>query len=111
MLTSLFTALGAGPTPINFNELYSALQTKIVEGQENPLAIIATTRLYEVQKYCSMTGHVWDGYWILGNRRAWQRCPMTCARSSPRSSTGPRRPARRYREAERLAAGDLTAKG
>jgi tripartite ATP-independent transporter DctP family solute receptor len=75
ILTSLFTSLGAGPTPINFNELYSALQTHIVEGQENPLAIIATTRLYEVQKYCSMTGHVWDGYWLLGNRRAWQALP------------------------------------
>jgi tripartite ATP-independent transporter DctP family solute receptor len=75
ILTSLFAAFGAGPTPINFNELYSALQTKIVEGQENPLAIIATTRLYEVQKYCSMTGHVWDGYWILGNRRAWAALP------------------------------------
>lgn len=75
ILTSLFSALGAGPTPINFSELYSALQTKVVEGQENPLAIIATTRLYEVQKYCSMTSHVWDGYWILGNRRAWQSLP------------------------------------
>lgn len=75
ILTSLFAALGAGPTPINFNELYSALQTKIVEGQENPLAIIATTRLYKVQKYCSMTSHVWDGYWILGNRRAWAALP------------------------------------
>jgi tripartite ATP-independent transporter DctP family solute receptor len=75
ILTSMFAALGAGPTPINFSELYSALQTKIVEGQENPLAIIATTRLYEVQKYCSMTGHVWDGYWILGNRRAWANLP------------------------------------
>ena len=50
MLTSLFKALDAGPAPINFNELYSALQTKVVEGQENPLAIIATARLYEVQK-------------------------------------------------------------
>ena len=75
MLTSLFKALDASPTPINFNELYSALQTKVVEGQENPLAIIATARLYEVQKYCSMTGHVWDGYLILGNRRAWEKIP------------------------------------
>jgi tripartite ATP-independent transporter DctP family solute receptor len=75
MLTSLFKALDAGPAPINFNELYSALQTKVVEGQENPLAIIATTRLYEVQKYCSLTGHVWDGYWILGNKRAVERLP------------------------------------
>jgi tripartite ATP-independent transporter DctP family solute receptor len=75
MLTSLFKALDAGPAPINFNELYSALQTKVVEGEENPLPIIATTRLYEVQKSCSLTGHVWDGYWILGNKRAFERLP------------------------------------
>lgn len=75
ILTSLFAALGAGPTPINFNELYSALQTKLVEGQENPLPIIATAKLYEVQQYCAMTNHVWDGYWILGNRRAMARLP------------------------------------
>ena len=75
MLSSLFTALGASPTPINFNEVYSALQTKLVEGQENPLAIIATARLYEVQKYCSLTNHVWDAYWILGNRKAFERLP------------------------------------
>jgi tripartite ATP-independent transporter DctP family solute receptor len=75
MLSSLFTALGASPTPINFNEVYSALQTKLVEGQENPLAIISTARLYEVQKYCSLTNHVWDAYWILGNRKAFERLP------------------------------------
>lgn len=75
MLTSLFKSLEAGPAPINFNELYSALQTKVVEGQENPLAIIATAKIYEVQKSISLTGHVWDGYWILGNRRAWERLP------------------------------------
>jgi TRAP-type C4-dicarboxylate transport system substrate-binding protein len=44
-VTSLFTALEASPSPINFNELYTALQTKVVEGQENPLAITATARL------------------------------------------------------------------
>ena len=75
ILTSLFQALGAGPTPINFNEVYSALQTKVVEGQENPLPIIATAKLYEVQKYCSLTSHVWDAYIILGNRRSFARLP------------------------------------
>ncbi|WP_435504577.1 TRAP transporter substrate-binding protein [Variovorax sp. RHLX14] len=74
-LTSLFKALEAAPSPINFNELYTALQTKVVEGQENPLAIIATARLYEVQKSCSLTGHVWDGYWVLGNKRAFDKLP------------------------------------
>ena len=75
MLSGLFTALGASPTPINFNEVYSALQTKLVEGQENPLAIISSARLYEVQKFCSLTNHVWDAYWILGNRKAMERLP------------------------------------
>ena len=74
-LTSLFKALDASPTPINFNEVYTSLQTKVVEGQENPLAIIATTRLYEVQKSCSLTAHVWDGYWVLGNKRAFAKLP------------------------------------
>ena len=76
ILTSLFKALGAGPAPINFNEVYSALQTKVVDGEENPLPIIATARLYEVQKSCSLTGHVWDGYWVLGNKRAFERLPQ-----------------------------------
>ena len=56
ILTSLFMALGAGPAPINFNEVYSSLQTKVVDGQENPLPIIATARLYEVQKYVQPHG-------------------------------------------------------
>lgn len=75
ILTSLFESFDAGPAPINFNEVYSALQTKVVDGQENPLPIIYTTRLYEVQKYASITGHTWDGYWILANRRTWDKLP------------------------------------
>lgn len=73
--TSMFKALGASPTTISFAETYSALQTKITDGQENPLALISTAKLYEVQKYCSLTSHMWDGYWFLGNRRAWERLP------------------------------------
>ncbi|MDR6427306.1 tripartite ATP-independent transporter DctP family solute receptor [Variovorax paradoxus] len=73
--TSMFKALEAAPTSINFAEVYSALQTKIVDGQENPLAIIATAKLYEVQKYCSLSNHMWDGFWFLANRRAWEKLP------------------------------------
>jgi TRAP-type transport system periplasmic protein len=73
--TSMFKALEASPASINFNEVYSALQTKIVDGQENPLAIISTAKLYEVQKYCSLTNHMWDGFWFLANRRAWESLP------------------------------------
>jgi tripartite ATP-independent transporter DctP family solute receptor len=73
--TSMFTALESAPTSINFAEVYTALQTKAVDGQENPLAIISTAKLYEVQKFCSMTNHMWDGFWFLANRRAWERLP------------------------------------
>src|SRR6201992_1081205 len=73
--TSMFKAFDAAPASINFNEVYSALQTKIVEGQENPLALIATAKFNEVQKFCSMTNHMWDGYWCLANRQAWQALP------------------------------------
>jgi TRAP-type transport system periplasmic protein len=74
--TSMFEAFGAAPASINFNEVYSALQTKIVDGQENPLAIISTAKLYEVQKYCSLTNHMWDGFWFLANKRAWEALPQ-----------------------------------
>jgi tripartite ATP-independent transporter DctP family solute receptor len=73
--TSMFKALEAAPASINFSEVYTALQTKIVDGQENPLAIIATAKLFEVQRYCSLTNHMWDGFWFLANRRAWERVP------------------------------------
>jgi TRAP-type transport system periplasmic protein len=73
--TSMFKAFDASPASINFAEVYSALQTKIVEGQENPLAVISTAKLYEVQKYCSMTNHMWDGFWMLANKRAWDKLP------------------------------------
>ena len=73
--TSLFKSLGASPTGINFAEVYSALQTRIVDGQENPPAIISAAKLFEVQKYCSLTNHMWDGWWFLMNRRAWGQMP------------------------------------
>jgi tripartite ATP-independent transporter DctP family solute receptor len=73
--TGMFTAFGASPTSINFSEVYSALQTKIVDGQENPLAIIDSGKLYEVQKYLSVTNHMWDGFWFLANKRAFMALP------------------------------------
>jgi TRAP-type transport system periplasmic protein len=72
---SMFRVFNAAPISLNFSELYSALKNQLVEGQENPLAIISTSRLYEVQKYCSLTNHMWDGFWFLANGRAWHRLP------------------------------------
>lgn len=73
--TSLFQHLGAAPASINFAEVYSSLQTKVVDAQENPLSIISIAKLYEVQKYCSITNHMWDGYWCMSSQKAWNRLP------------------------------------
>jgi TRAP-type transport system periplasmic protein len=75
MWTSMFKAFDSAPASINASEMYTALQTKVVDGQENPLAVISNFKLYEVQKYCSVTNHMWDGFWTLINRRAWDRLP------------------------------------
>lgn len=72
---SMFKALSASPTSLQFSEVYSALQTKIVDAQENPLAIVQTAKLYEVQKFCSQTNHSWDGYHFTVNGRAWRTLP------------------------------------
>lgn len=71
----MFKALGAAPTSLQFSEVYSSLQTHIVDAQENPLPIVQVAKLYEVQKYCSLTNHIWDGFWFVLNPRAWQRLP------------------------------------
>ena len=54
-----------------------ALQTKVVEGQENPLSLIQIAKLYEVQKYISLTNHMWDGFWTLANAQAWNGLPKS----------------------------------
>lgn len=73
--TNTFKALGAAPVTMQYPEVYSALQTKVVDGQENPLALISTSKFYEVQKFCSLTNHIWDGFWVLINQRSFNRLP------------------------------------
>jgi tripartite ATP-independent transporter DctP family solute receptor len=72
MNVSIFRDLGAAPVTLNSAELYTALQTKVVDGQETPLGVIETTRWYQVQKYCSMTNHMWVGYWMVFNADFWK---------------------------------------
>ena len=76
LFTSMFRALGTSPTAINFVEVYTALQTKVVDGQENPLALIDAAKFYEVQKFCSLTGHMWEGFWMVANKRTFEQLPQ-----------------------------------
>src|SRR6478609_3140284 len=75
IFTSLFKSLGANPTSINFNELYTALQTHLVDGQENGLVTIEAGKIYEVQKYVSETNHIWDPFFVIANRRSMKALP------------------------------------
>ena len=84
MWTSLFQALGASPVSINFPEVYTSLQTRIADGQENPLWLIQAARYYEVQKYVSLTNHMWDGNFTIINAKAWRALPPALQETVPR---------------------------
>src|SRR5277367_6066215 len=112
LLTSLFSGLGALPSSISYSELYSALQTHIVEGQENPLAQVSTGKLYEVQKYCALSNHCWSGYWIVANRRALSGLPADLLETVNRSFDAFAIEERAdLQELDRTLQADLTAKG
>ena len=72
---AMFSAFGGATISIPLNEAYSALQTKIADGEENPLALIDSAKFFEVQKYCSLTNHAWDGFWLLSSSRIWKTVP------------------------------------
>lgn len=112
LLTSLFSGLGALPASISYSELYSALQTHVVEGQENPLAQVSTGKLYEVQKYCALSNHCWSGYWIVGNRQALAGLPTELREILDRNFDAAADQERADLLAlERSLQADLTAKG
>ncbi len=73
MRLDTFVALGANPAPLAFGELYSALQQKVFDAQENPLSIIYTSSFFEVQKYLSLTGHVWSPASLVISKATWNR--------------------------------------
>lgn len=71
----MFKTLGAAPVSLPLAEAYQALQTKVADGQENPLALIESAKFFEVQKFCSLTNHSWDGFWFLAGGKVWKTVP------------------------------------
>lgn len=67
-----FNALGASPTPMAFSELYAALRQGVVDGQENPLQNIYDGKLFEVQKYLALTGHIYNSAYVLVSESFYQ---------------------------------------
>jgi tripartite ATP-independent transporter DctP family solute receptor len=68
-----FRALGAYPTPMPFGELFTSMQQKTVDGQENPLVIISTSKFYEVQKYLTLSGHFYSPAILIMNKQVWDK--------------------------------------
>ena len=69
----MFKAYGANPTPLAYAETYSALQTGVIDGQENPLNITYAGKFQEVQKFLSMTGHVYTPSYTIISELVWQK--------------------------------------
>ncbi|MCB8840421.1 TRAP transporter substrate-binding protein [Aurantimonas sp. VKM B-3413] len=68
----MFQSYGANPTPMSFSEVFTALKTGVIDGQENPLAQIYSGKFQEVQKYLSMTGHVYSPAYLVTSARQWK---------------------------------------
>jgi len=71
----MFQAYGANPTPMSFSEVFTALQTGVVDGQENPFTQIYTAKFHEVQKFLSLTGHVYTPAYVLAGKSKWESLP------------------------------------
>ena len=67
----LFTTLGANPVPMTFGEVYGALESRAIDGQDNPVAVIESAKFAEVQKYLSLTRHVYTGMPFLMSKKTW----------------------------------------
>lgn len=87
LTVDLFSTLGASPVPLSFSELYTALQTKIVDGCDMPLGTLESGRFYEVQRYLSLTNHTWSALWMLANAAAWSSLPANLQEIVERNNT------------------------
>lgn len=91
-----FNNLGANPTPMAFSEVFSALETKAIDAQENPFVTIDTSKFYEVQKYVSVTNHAYTPFLVLYSKRIFDTY-------SPEEQAALRECATVGRDAQRIA--------
>ncbi|WP_338050821.1 TRAP transporter substrate-binding protein [Ramlibacter algicola] len=107
-----FKAFHANPVPMPFAELYGALESKAVDGQENPFAVILSNKFYEVNKYVSATNHVYAANIILVSKKFWDRLSPTEQKMMHDAANEARGYQRQVsRAAAQKAVGELQAKG
>jgi tripartite ATP-independent transporter DctP family solute receptor len=71
----MFQAYGANPSPMKFSEVFTALQTGVMDGQENPFSQIVSAKFQEVQKYLSLSGHVYTPAYLVAGSKKWATLP------------------------------------
>lgn len=107
-----FKAFKANPVPMPFAELYGALESKAVDGQENPFAVILSNKFYEVQKYVSATNHVYAANIVLVSKRFWDKLSPAEQKMMNDAANETRAYQRQAsRSAAQKAVGELQAKG
>ncbi len=109
---SSFNTLGANAVPMAFSELFSALETKTVDGQENPFNTILSSKFYEVQKYMTVTNHVYSPWIVLVSKKYWS----TLSKDEQKILSDAAKTSRDFerkdtRDEASRAMGDLKAKG
>ena len=107
-----FKAFKANPVPMPFAELYGALESKAVDGQENPYSVILSNKFYEVQKFVSATNHVYAANIVLVSKKFWDKLSPTEQRIMQEAADEARGYQRKVsREAAQKAVAELQAKG
>jgi TRAP-type C4-dicarboxylate transport system substrate-binding protein len=112
MTAQLFNAFGADVLTVPQDRISSALRGGNADGRECELGDIGNAKLYEYQHYCSMTNHIWDGFWLLANTTAWKSFPPKVQEAMARNFN---QSAIQYRDdlasQDAAAIDDLKAKG
>src|SRR5215213_5200520 len=107
-----FKSFGANPVPMSFTEVYTALETRTIDGQENPFLVILSNKMYEVQKYLSITNHTYSTNIILVSKKFWDRLSPVEQKILQEAAIEARDYQRKLsREQAQQAVADLNAKG
>lgn len=112
LMLETFNALGANAVPLAFTELFTAMETKAVDGQDNPIVAFETNKFHEVQKHLSLTRHVYNPLVLLVSRKAWDGLSADEKRILQAAADETRGEQRRVsREMEQKSIANVKAKG
>jgi tripartite ATP-independent transporter DctP family solute receptor len=112
LMIDLFTSLGANAVPMPFTEVYTGLESKAVDGQENPFATILSSKFYEVNKHAVLSGHVYSAWVLVMSKKFWDKLsPAEQAQVKEAAAEATQFERKVMREYDRKAIEDVKARG